>query len=64
MCRLRSRLFGHLMSQEIGFFDRIRTGELMNRLSEVSPSALNMRWPSSHLPDGNETVGALFVHYC
>lgn len=35
MCRLRSRLFGHLMSQEIGFFDRIRTGELMNRLSEV-----------------------------
>ncbi|KAK9862646.1 hypothetical protein WJX84_007363 [Apatococcus fuscideae] len=34
MCRLRSRLFGHLMSQEIGFFDRIRTGELMNRLSE------------------------------
>lgn len=23
------------MSQEIGFFDRIRTGELMNRLSEV-----------------------------
>ena len=36
MCRLRSRLFGHLMSQEIGFFDRIRVGELMNRLSEVS----------------------------
>lgn len=35
MCSLRHRLFSHLMSQEIGFFDRIRTGELMNRLSEV-----------------------------
>ena len=23
------------MNQEIGFFDRVRTGELMNRLSEV-----------------------------
>ncbi len=23
------------MDQEIGFYDRIRTGELMNRLSEV-----------------------------
>ena len=36
MSKLRHRLFSHLMSQEIGFFDRIRTGELMNRLSEVS----------------------------
>ena len=36
MCNLRHRLFSHLMHQEIGFFDRIRTGELMNRLSEVS----------------------------
>lgn len=36
MCNLRHRLFSHLMNQEIGFFDRIRTGELMNRLSEVS----------------------------
>lgn len=35
MCNLRHRLFSHLMDQEIGFFDRIRTGELMNRLSEV-----------------------------
>ncbi|KAK9823789.1 hypothetical protein WJX72_005523 [[Myrmecia] bisecta] len=34
MCRLRSRLFKSLIGQEIGFFDRIRTGELMNRLSE------------------------------
>ena len=35
MCNLRHRLFSHLMNQEIGFYDRIRTGELMNRLSEV-----------------------------
>lgn len=35
MNRLRVRLFSHLATQEIGFFDRVRTGELMNRLSEV-----------------------------
>ena len=39
MNRLRVRLFGHLSSQEIGFFDRVRTGELMNRLSEVQLAA-------------------------
>jgi ABC-type multidrug transport system fused ATPase/permease subunit len=36
MWRLRNRLFRQLVNQEIGFFDRVRTGELMNRLSEVS----------------------------
>ncbi len=35
MWRLRSRLFEHIIHQEVGFFDRVRTGELMNRLSEV-----------------------------
>ena len=35
MCRLRCTLFSRLMGQETGFFDRTRTGELMNRLSEV-----------------------------
>ena len=35
MNRLRVRLFAHLAGQEIGFFDRVRTGELMNRLAEV-----------------------------
>ncbi|CAK0787881.1 hypothetical protein CVIRNUC_011103 [Coccomyxa viridis] len=34
MWRLRSRLFEHIIHQEVGFFDRVRTGELMNRLSE------------------------------
>ena len=37
MWRLRSRLFEHIIHQEVGFFDRVRTGELMNRLSEVTP---------------------------
>lgn len=40
MCNLRHRLFSHLMNQEIGFYDRIRTGELMNRLSEVTTGSL------------------------
>jgi hypothetical protein len=36
MWRLRNSLFSHIILQEVGFFDRVRTGELMNRLSEVS----------------------------
>ena len=35
MWRVRKRLFCQLSLQEIGFFDCVRTGELMNRLSEV-----------------------------
>ena len=35
MWRLRKTLFSHVIVQEVGFFDRVRTGELMNRLSEV-----------------------------
>jgi hypothetical protein len=35
MWRLRNNLFSHIIVQEVGFFDRVRTGELMNRLSEV-----------------------------
>lgn len=31
--RLRTQLFERLMSQEIGFFDRTRTGELLSRLA-------------------------------
>lgn len=45
MWRLRSRLFEHIIRQEVGFFDRVRTGELMNRLSEVRPVS-KMRCPS------------------
>ena len=57
MWRLRSRLFEHIIHQEVGFFDRVRTGELMNRLSEVthlqsrcykSNAELHMRSLSCH----------------
>lgn len=49
MCNLRHRLFSHLMNQEIGFFDRIRTGELMNRLSEV-PSTCDQHYSGIKCP--------------
>ena len=35
MNRLRCRTFRHIIGQEMGFFDRVRVGELVNRLSEV-----------------------------
>ena len=31
--RMREKLFGVIVHQEIAFFDRTRTGELINRLS-------------------------------
>ncbi|XP_073139811.1 ABC transporter B family member 27 [Henckelia pumila] len=34
VARLRKTLFGHLIQQEIAFFDVTRTGELLSRLSE------------------------------
>lgn len=34
VARLRKNLFGHLVQQEIAFFDVTRTGELLSRLSE------------------------------
>ncbi|XVF60703.1 hypothetical protein PTKIN_Ptkin08bG0069700 [Pterospermum kingtungense] len=34
VARLRKNLFGHLIHQEIAFFDVTSTGELLNRLSE------------------------------
>ena len=40
MNRLRNRVFSHITRQEIGFFDRVRTGELVNRLSEVGRSGV------------------------
>ena len=30
---MREKLFGSIMRQEIGFFDKTKTGELINRLS-------------------------------
>ncbi|XP_077222619.1 transporter associated with antigen processing protein 2 [Tasmannia lanceolata] len=34
VARLRKNLFGHLINQEIAFYDVTRTGELLSRLSE------------------------------
>eukprot|EP00899_Mesostigma_viride_P025377 jgi/Mesvir1/6023/Mv00768-RA.1 len=34
VARLRRKLFNHLMRQEVGFYDTVRVGELMNRLVE------------------------------
>ena len=47
MWRVRRRLFKQLSIQEIGFFDCVRTGELMNRLSEVrivKSDAMLLHW--------------------
>ncbi|TNE45026.1 MAG: ATP-binding cassette domain-containing protein [Deltaproteobacteria bacterium] len=33
VAKLRQQLYGNVISQEIGFFDQTRTGELLNRLS-------------------------------
>lgn len=40
MWRLRQRLFSAIVHQDIAFFDVTRTGELMNRLSEVGKQVL------------------------
>lgn len=34
VARLRKDLYGHVIRQEVGFFDAQRTGELMNRLAQ------------------------------
>ncbi len=39
------------MNQEIGFYDRIRTGELMNRLSEVTTSLGSLPQSAMHNDD-------------
>ena len=39
MNRLRCRTFKHIVTQEMAFFDKVRVGELVNRLSEVSPQS-------------------------
>ncbi|XP_056390780.1 ATP-binding cassette sub-family B member 10, mitochondrial isoform X2 [Hyla sarda] len=48
--RLRSSLFSSLLRQEVGFFDKTRTGELINRLS--SDTVLIGRSVTENLSDG------------
>ena len=58
---LRSRLYGHILSQEIGFFDQRRTGELVSRLAadtSVIQSAVSVNL-SMTLRNLVQTLGAL-----
>ncbi|XP_053462307.1 ATP-binding cassette sub-family B member 10, mitochondrial isoform X5 [Nycticebus coucang] len=48
--RLRTSLFSSILRQEVGFFDKTRTGELINRLS--SDTALLGRSLTENLSDG------------
>lgn len=48
--RLRASLFSSLLRQEVAFFDKTRTGELINRLS--SDTALLGRSITENLSDG------------
>ncbi|OCT59642.1 hypothetical protein XELAEV_18001064mg [Xenopus laevis] len=57
--RLRSALFASVMRQEVGFFDKTRTGELINRLS--SDTALLGRSLTENLSDGLRAVAQASV---
>ncbi|KAE8620795.1 hypothetical protein XENTR_v10010475 [Xenopus tropicalis] len=57
--RLRSSLFASVMRQEVGFFDKTRTGELINRLS--SDTALLGRSLTENLSDGLRAVAQASV---
>lgn len=48
--RLRTSLFSSILRQEVAFFDKTRTGELINRLS--SDTALLGRSVTENLSDG------------
>lgn len=50
MNRLRASLFSSVLRQEVAFFDKTRTGELINRLS--SDAALLGRSVTENLSDG------------
>lgn len=50
MNRLRASLFSSVLKQEVAFFDKTRTGELINRLS--SDAALLGRSVTENLSDG------------
>ncbi|XP_063287127.1 ATP-binding cassette sub-family B member 10, mitochondrial [Pelobates fuscus] len=57
--RLRSTLFSSLLQQEVGFFDKTRTGEVINRLS--SDSVLLGRSVTENLSDGLRALAQAFV---
>ncbi|KAM4025989.1 ATP-binding cassette sub-family B member 10, mitochondrial-like [Anomaloglossus baeobatrachus] len=57
--RLRSSLFSSLLRQEVGFFDKTRTGELINRLS--ADTVLIGRSVTENLSDGLRAVAQASV---
>nr|XP_033794770.1 ATP-binding cassette sub-family B member 10, mitochondrial isoform X1 [Geotrypetes seraphini] len=57
--RLRTSLFSSVLKQEIGFFDKTPTGELINRLS--SDTALLGRSVTENLSDGLRAVAQASV---
>ena len=57
--RLRKRLYTSIISQETGFFDTNRTGELINRISADTQVAIDETVILLHLPLG--LVGASIV---
>ncbi|KAM4771661.1 ATP-binding cassette sub-family B member 10, mitochondrial isoform 3-T3 [Rhinophrynus dorsalis] len=57
--KLRSSLFSSILKQEVGFFDKTRTGELINRLS--SDTILLGRSITENLSDGLRAVAQASV---
>ena len=54
VARLRNQLYGAILKQEIAFFDKTRTGELINRLStDTSVVGLSI---TNNLSDGLRAV--------
>lgn len=67
MKRLRATMFSSIVKQETAFFDKTRTGELINRLS--SDTALLGRSVTENLSDGlragaQASVGVGMMVWC
>lgn len=59
VARLRKDLFGHLMQQEIAFYDVTRTGELLSRLSEDTQIIKNAA--TTNLSEALRNVTTAFI---
>ncbi|XP_044477167.1 ABC transporter B family member 25-like [Mangifera indica] len=59
VARLRKRLFNHLVSQEIAFYDVTRTGELLSRLSEDTQIIKNAA--TNNLSEALRNLSTAFV---
>nr|XP_043616800.1 ABC transporter B family member 27-like [Erigeron canadensis] len=59
VARLRKELFGHLMQQEIAFYDVTRTGELLSRLSEDTQIIKNAA--TTNLSEALRNVTTAFI---